>query len=103
LTTRRVAKVQRHVDDAVSRGAEACLRVDELRSFGEGYSKRFYEPTLLAGVTDDMLIFTEETFARSRAVTSFQTDDEASGGPTTHRSVLPPMYSAVTSGGFSAS
>jgi succinate-semialdehyde dehydrogenase/glutarate-semialdehyde dehydrogenase len=71
-----VSKVQEHVDDAVARGAK-LLCGGQVRDLGEGYSKRFYEPTLLSGVSDDMLIFTEETFGPVAAVTSFETDAEA--------------------------
>jgi succinate-semialdehyde dehydrogenase/glutarate-semialdehyde dehydrogenase len=71
-----VSKVQEHVDDAVSRGAKLMCG-GQVRDFGAGHSKRFYEPTLLSGVTDDMLIFTEETFGPVAAVTSFDTDAEA--------------------------
>ena len=71
-----VSKVQEHVDDAVARGAK-LLCGGQVRDLGDGYSKRFYEPTLLSGVSDDMLIFTEETFGPVAAVTSFETDAEA--------------------------
>ena len=71
-----VSKVQEHVDDAVSRGAK-LLCGGHVRDFGDGFSKRFYEPTLLAGATDDMLIFREETFGPVAAVSRFETDAEA--------------------------
>jgi succinate-semialdehyde dehydrogenase/glutarate-semialdehyde dehydrogenase len=71
-----VSKVQEHVDDAVSRGAKLMCG-GQVRDFGAGHSKRFYEPTLLSGVTDDMMIFTEETFGPVAAVTRYESDDEA--------------------------
>ena len=71
-----VAKVQSHVDDAVEHGAR-LLQGGQLRDLGAGYSGRFYEPTVLARVTDDMQVFTEETFGPVAAISSFATEDEA--------------------------
>jgi succinate-semialdehyde dehydrogenase/glutarate-semialdehyde dehydrogenase len=71
-----VRKVQEHVDDAVSRGAQLVCG-GRVRDMGAGYTGRFYEPTLLTGVTDDMRIFREETFGPVAAIAVVQSDDEA--------------------------
>jgi succinate-semialdehyde dehydrogenase / glutarate-semialdehyde dehydrogenase len=56
-----VAKVERQVDDALAKGAAAPVGGHRLidGDFGHGH---FFAPTLLTGVTDDMLIYREETF-----------------------------------------
>ena len=62
--------VQRHVTDAVERGAE--VRTGGAPADGPGF---FYPPTVLTGCTDDMAIMREETFgpvAAVRAVGSFE-------------------------------
>jgi succinate-semialdehyde dehydrogenase/glutarate-semialdehyde dehydrogenase len=71
-----ITKVQRHVDDAITRGARLICG-GRLQSFGEGFCNRFYQPTLLADVTDEMLMFAEETFGPVAGVSSFQTIEEA--------------------------
>jgi succinate-semialdehyde dehydrogenase/glutarate-semialdehyde dehydrogenase len=73
-----VKKVQEHVDDAVAQGA-TLICGGRTRDLGAGYSGRFYEPTLVTGASDDMRIFTEETFGPVAAVTSVASDDEAVG------------------------
>ena len=52
-----VAKVQEHVTDATSKGAQVTLggKAHDLGGL-------FFEPTILTGVTSDMLVTTEETF-----------------------------------------
>jgi succinate-semialdehyde dehydrogenase / glutarate-semialdehyde dehydrogenase len=72
ITQAAVAKVQRHVDDAVERGAEVVLG-------GRRHSRggTFYEPTLLTGATPEMLLATEETFGPLAAVFRFETEAEA--------------------------
>jgi acyl-CoA reductase-like NAD-dependent aldehyde dehydrogenase len=53
------AKVERHVDDAVARGARVVTGGRRPPALEHGY---FYEPTVLVGVDHDMLLMTEETF-----------------------------------------
>ncbi|OWW22916.1 NAD-dependent succinate-semialdehyde dehydrogenase, partial [Noviherbaspirillum denitrificans] len=67
-----VAKVQEHVSDAVSKGAK-LLTGGKLHALGG----QFYEPTVLANVTADMLVMREETFGPVAAVTTFKTEEEA--------------------------
>ncbi|MCP3936324.1 MAG: NAD-dependent succinate-semialdehyde dehydrogenase [Actinomycetia bacterium] len=56
-----VAKVEHQVDDAVSKGAAVPVGGHRLSEapFDRGH---FFAPTLLTGITDDMLIRREETF-----------------------------------------
>jgi succinate-semialdehyde dehydrogenase / glutarate-semialdehyde dehydrogenase len=70
-------KVERHVEDALSRGARALFggrRWDPGRTRLAG---AFYEPTILTQATDDMLISSEETFGPVLPVYSFDDDAEA--------------------------
>jgi acyl-CoA reductase-like NAD-dependent aldehyde dehydrogenase len=65
-------KVDRHVRDAVGRGARVVhggSRVD-----GPGY---FYEPTVLVDVDDDMVIMQEETFGPAIPIATYDSLDEA--------------------------
>ncbi len=62
-------KVERHVRDAVDRGAELVLGSSRLR-------EAFFEPTVIAGVDDGMLVAREETFGPLAAVLPFDTEDE---------------------------
>jgi len=69
-----IAKMERHVNDAVQKGAR--LLSGGRRLSGGGHDRgTFFAPTLLADVTPDMLIYREETFGPVAAVTPF--DDEA--------------------------
>lgn len=66
-----VEKVQRHVDDALSRGAQ--LLMGGARVEGKG---AFFQPTLLADVPADALVNSEETFGPLAALTRFSTEEE---------------------------
>lgn len=65
-------KVERHVADALSKGAK--LIAGGKRSALGG---TFYEPTILADVTNDMLITYEETFGPVAPIIPFESDEEA--------------------------
>ena len=69
-----LAKVDRQVKDAVAKGATVCTGGARLTEEGldEGL---FYAPTVLSGVTADMIIHSEETFGPVAPVIIF--DDEA--------------------------
>jgi succinate-semialdehyde dehydrogenase / glutarate-semialdehyde dehydrogenase len=76
IDSRAVEKVEEHVRDAVERGAR--LTTGGARPSGNGYdSGSFYEPTVLADVTREMLISHEETFGPVAAVTPFDTEEDA--------------------------
>ena len=62
-------KVQRHVDDAVAKGARVLVG-------GKRLPGQFFEPTLVADATADMLCATEETFGPFAPVFKFKTEDE---------------------------
>ncbi len=65
-------KVQSHVADALSKGA-TVLTGGKPNALGG----TFYEPTVLAGATNDMLIAQEETFGPVAACFRFETEEEA--------------------------
>ena len=56
-----VAKVARQVDDARDKGAVVPVGGSRLDQ-GDFAAGHFYAPTLVTGVTDDMVIYREETF-----------------------------------------
>jgi succinate-semialdehyde dehydrogenase / glutarate-semialdehyde dehydrogenase len=72
---RAYAKVARHVGDAVERGA--AVEVGGQRLQGDGFETGFFfEPTLLTGCSDDMLVAREETFGPVAPLFSFDTEAE---------------------------
>ncbi|HKC28299.1 MAG TPA: NAD-dependent succinate-semialdehyde dehydrogenase [Jatrophihabitans sp.] len=72
ITTAAVEKVERHIADAVDRGAKVLSGGSRHQLGGT-----FFEPTLMTGVTQDMLVAQEETFGPLAAVLRFETEDEA--------------------------
>jgi aspartate-semialdehyde dehydrogenase len=68
---RAVKKVEEQVADALALGAR-CLAGGGRHQAGP----LFYQPTLLADVTDEALIMREETFGPVAAVTPFDSEDE---------------------------
>ena len=69
----QLATVTAHVDDAVAKGARVLAGGRPRPDIGP----YFYEPTLLAGVTDDMTLARTETFGPVVAVYRVADDDEA--------------------------
>ena len=67
-----VAKVQSHISDALSKGAS--LISGGKRLAGDG---TFFEPTIITGVTAEMLVCQEETFGPLAGVIKFKTEQEA--------------------------
>lgn len=72
ITEAAVAKVERHVADALSQGAQV-----ELGGQRHARGGTFYEPTVLTGATSEMLVAQEETFGPLAAVFKFETEEEA--------------------------
>nr|WP_237448148.1 NAD-dependent succinate-semialdehyde dehydrogenase [Nocardioides flavescens] len=72
ISDEAVAKVQRHIDDAVAGGAQVVQGGGTHELGGT-----FFEPTLLTGVRGDMLVAREETFGPLAAVIRFETEEEA--------------------------
>src|SRR5690606_27441108 len=67
-------KVQRHVDDALAKGGRVVAGGKRLSSMGSG---QFFEPTVVADATADMLCAKEETFGPFAPVFKFETEQEA--------------------------
>jgi succinate-semialdehyde dehydrogenase/glutarate-semialdehyde dehydrogenase len=65
-----VEKVERHVQDAVSKGGKVMVG-------GHKIGGQFYEPTVIADATADMLCAREETFGPFAPVFRFHQDQEA--------------------------
>lgn len=65
-------KVEKHVTDALSKGAK-LISGGRRSSLGG----TFYEPTILSNVTNDMLITYEETFGPVAPIIAFESDEEA--------------------------
>jgi succinate-semialdehyde dehydrogenase/glutarate-semialdehyde dehydrogenase len=67
-----VLKVEQHIADALSKGARLISGGNRHHLGGA-----FFQPTILADVTQDMLVAREETFGPLAAVLRFDTEDEA--------------------------
>jgi succinate-semialdehyde dehydrogenase/glutarate-semialdehyde dehydrogenase len=67
-----VKKIESHVKDAVGKGAKLLAGGHRHKLGGT-----FYEPTVLSGVTTDMLVAKEETFGPMAPVFKFETEEEA--------------------------
>jgi succinate-semialdehyde dehydrogenase / glutarate-semialdehyde dehydrogenase len=65
-----IAKVESHVADAIAKGAK-------LLAGGKKLQGRFFEPTVLANATSEMLCAREETFGPVAPVFRFKTEAEA--------------------------
>jgi succinate-semialdehyde dehydrogenase / glutarate-semialdehyde dehydrogenase len=65
-----VEKVQRHIQDAVERGAR-------VETGGELVNGQFFSPTIITNVNDEMLCMSEETFGPVAPITTFKTEEEA--------------------------
>ena len=66
-----VAKVEQHVQDAVSKGAKVLVGGGRHARGG-----RYYQPTVLANVTEDMLCMHEETFGPVAPVVRFTDESD---------------------------
>ena len=64
-----VQKVEKHVADALGKGAKAMLGGKRLKGL-------FFQPTVLTNVTPDMLVSYEETFGPVAPLIRFKTEDE---------------------------
>ena len=76
IDERAVDKADEHVQDAIAHGARLVVggeRLDGAEYAGGSY----YAPTVLDGVTPEMLISTEETFGPVAGLTRFETEEEA--------------------------
>jgi acyl-CoA reductase-like NAD-dependent aldehyde dehydrogenase len=71
---KNAAKIERHVADAVARGASLVAGGSRQPRFG---SPLFFEPTILDGVTRDMAVAQEETFGPIAPVSTIRSVEEA--------------------------
>jgi succinate-semialdehyde dehydrogenase/glutarate-semialdehyde dehydrogenase len=73
ISGRQVDSVLRHIDDAVAKGAQVLTGGRARPEVGPFY----VDPTVLLGVTPDMLVCKDETFGPVASVYTFGSDDEA--------------------------
>ena len=66
-----IEKVERHIDDALAKGAQ--LRCGGARHEMGG---NFFQPTVLTGVRPEMVVSSEETFGTLAPIYRFSTDEE---------------------------
>ena len=71
IDDKAMAKIEEHVADAVAKGGKV-LTGGKRHALGG----RFYEPTVVAGATSDMLVAQEETFGPLAPVFAFDTEAE---------------------------
>ena len=69
-----IRKVESHVADALGKGAKAVLGGKRHERGG-----LFFQPTVLTGVTPDMVVSVEETFGPVAPLIRFQSEDEVIG------------------------
>jgi succinate-semialdehyde dehydrogenase / glutarate-semialdehyde dehydrogenase len=72
IDEKAVQKVEHHVADALAKGGR-LLAGGHRHALGHG----FFEPTVIADVTDDMIVASEETFGPLAPLFRFRTDEEA--------------------------
>jgi len=72
IDDKAVAKVEEHLADALAHGATVIIG-----GHRHALGGRFFEPTVLAGVTQSMLVAREETFGPVAPLFRFKTDEEA--------------------------
>ncbi len=66
-----VEKVEEHIADATSKGARV-----EIGGARHALGGNFFQPTVLTGVTDDMIVTNEETFGPVAPLFRFETEEE---------------------------
>ena len=71
ISNNAMRKVSLHIDDAKNKGATVATGGNPHNLGG-----LFFEPTVLTGVTDDMLIAKEETFGPVAPIFSFENEQE---------------------------
>ncbi len=69
-----IEKVEAHVDDACTLGGDVL--VGGKRIAVKGLADRFYAPTLISGMTPEMLVSREETFGPVAPVATFRDEAE---------------------------
>ncbi len=72
IDAKAVAKIEEHIADALAKGAQLVAGGKRHELGGT-----FFEPTVMTGVTPDMLVAREETFGPLSPVFKFETEQEA--------------------------
>jgi succinate-semialdehyde dehydrogenase/glutarate-semialdehyde dehydrogenase len=72
IDMKAIEKVEQHISDAVKKGAKVVVGGKRHALGGS-----FFEPTVLANVTTDMVVTREETFGPVAPLFRFRTEDEA--------------------------
>ncbi len=73
ISESQLMRVKSHVSDAVDKGAEVLVGGKHRPDLGA----YVFEPTLLRGVTEDMVLCREETFGPVVSITTFSSDEDA--------------------------
>lgn len=71
IDKKAVAKVQEHIKDALDKGATCVIGGKEHK-----LGKTFFEPTVLTGVTSEMMVSDDETFGPLCPIFKFETEEE---------------------------
>ena len=71
INDKAVVKVEEHISDALAKGAKV-----ETGGKRHALGGSFFEPTILTGVTTDMLVTNEETFGPLAPLFKFETEEE---------------------------
>jgi succinate-semialdehyde dehydrogenase/glutarate-semialdehyde dehydrogenase len=71
INMKALEKVEEHISDAVAKGAKV-----ETGGKRHDLGGSFFEPTILTGVTTDMLVTNEETFGPLAPLFKFDTEEE---------------------------
>ena len=71
-----IEKVESHIKDALEKGAKLVTGGKRHQTLNQTGGNTFFEPTVLAEVSTDCLIFSEETFGPVAPLFRFKTDDE---------------------------
>ncbi|MFI4882951.1 MAG: NAD-dependent succinate-semialdehyde dehydrogenase [Phycisphaerales bacterium JB064] len=75
INDKAIDKVREHVEDAKGKGAKLPVGGDKVKL--DGLADRFWAPTVIDGMTPDMLCASEETFGPVAPVARFEKDQEA--------------------------
>jgi acyl-CoA reductase-like NAD-dependent aldehyde dehydrogenase len=73
VAKRQLEKLELQAQDAVAKGAKVVVGGKR----PAGLQGAYYEPTILTGITPDMLVWCRETFGPVLPVVSFKTEEEA--------------------------
>jgi len=75
INARALDKIERHVNDAVAKGAKAVVGGCRVRS-DVATGPNYYAPTVLIGATKEMALSCEETFGPVAPIFRFETEEE---------------------------